>query len=154
MMSFQWGEQAARLLREEGAVKILATNDRHGNPHVVVDRTISLGEDGRIIYLELLETSESNSNLVHSLWFKKEVALYVADGDSGYQIKGIPVRSIVSGPVFEEYYKRMLALDPDNDLSTVWIIEPRSVTNETYSRRRQEEREHHPLTMHLDRLAK
>ncbi|MDF2934706.1 MAG: hypothetical protein K0Q90_79 [Paenibacillaceae bacterium] len=153
-MSFQWDEQAARLLHDPTATKILVSNDRYGSPQIVVDPTITLNEDGCIVYLELLETSESNSNLVNSLWFKKDVALHVTDGTVSFQVKGIPTRSIVSGPVFGHYYRQAQNRDPEDDLSTVWIIEPRSLTNETYTVKRQQERENHPLTIHLDRLAK
>ncbi|MNC34557.1 hypothetical protein D3C75_829940 [compost metagenome] len=153
-MSFQWDAQAAQLLRDPTATKILVSNNRHGSPHTVVDHTITLDEDGHILYLELLETSESNSNLVNSLWFKKDVALYVTDGTVSFQVKGIPIRSIVSGPAFGHYYRQAQAKDPEDDLSTVWIIEPHSLTNETYTVKRQLERENHPLTIHLDRLAK
>lgn len=153
-MPFQWDEQAAGLLRNPAATKILVSNDRHGSPQIVVDHTITLNEAGQILYLELLETSESNSNLVNSLWFKKDVALYVTNGAESFQIKGIPVRSIVSGPVFEHHYRLAQARDPEDDLSTVWIIEPHTLTNESYTVKRQLERENHPLTLHLDRLAK
>lgn len=153
-MPFQWDPQAAQLLREPAATKILVSNDRHGSPHTVVDPTITLDEAGRILYLELLETSESNSNLVNSLWFKKDVALYVTDGTISFQVKGFPIRSIVSGPEFGRFYRQAQARDPEDDLSTVWLIEPHSLTNETYTIKRQIERENHPLTAHLDRLAK
>lgn len=153
-MPFEWDEQAERLVRDPAATKILVANDRYGSPQIVVDRTITLNEAGQILYLELLETSESNSSLVNSLWFNKDVALFVTNGTESYQIKGVPVRSIVSGPVFEHHYRLAQARDPEDDLSTVWVIEPRSLTNETYTVKRRLERENHPLTAHLDRLAK
>ncbi|MDF2925722.1 MAG: hypothetical protein K0R57_4636 [Paenibacillaceae bacterium] len=153
-MSFIWDEQAAGLLQDEGAFKVLAANDRHGNPHMVVDHTIALDESGNIIYLDLLETSEMNSNLVHSIWFKRQVAVHVAKGGAAYQIKGVPVRSVISGPLFEHYYRLAQERDAAADLSTVWIIEPQEISNEAIAFRRQQERDNHPLTMHLDRLAK
>lgn len=64
------------------------------------------------------------------------------------------VLSIVSGPEFESHYRLAQSRDPEDDLSTVWIIEPHTLTNETYTVKRQLERENHPLTVHLDRLAK
>lgn len=147
-------EHVTALLNDETAIKALATTGKQGVPHVVVDHTISVDANGNILYLELIETSETNTNLVNSLWFKRKISIHIAKDDARYEIKGIPVRSVISGPLFEHYYKITREWGEDVDLSTVWIIEPEEISNESYAFRRQKEIENHPLIGHLDRLAK
>lgn len=153
-MSIPLNEQVTELLKDAQTIKALATTDKHGKPHVIVDHTITLDENGNIVYLELIETSKTNSNLVNSIWFKRTVAVIVSKNGVSYEIKGTPVRSIISGPVFEHYYKITREWGEDVDLSTVWIIEPEEISDESYAFRKQQEKEHHPLIGHLDRLAK
>ncbi|AKG35768.1 pyridoxamine 5'-phosphate oxidase family protein [Paenibacillus durus] len=147
-------ERIQALLQNSGAAKVLATADKQGIPHIVSDPTISVNNEGKIIYLELIETSQSNVNLVNSIWFKRKVAIHLSKGEESYQIKGYPAYSVISGPVFEHYYKLSLERNPEFDLSTVWIIEPDEITDDTYAARKKKEREGHPLITHLDRLAK
>lgn len=59
-MPFEWNAEAAALFKDPDAVKMLAVNDRPGCPHVVVDDTIAIDEDGNILYQEFLETSQRN----------------------------------------------------------------------------------------------
>ncbi|MNM26504.1 hypothetical protein D3C81_369680 [compost metagenome] len=153
-MTIQLNDDIRGLLLNPSILKVLTTTDAEGELHVLSDSSITLDSDGQIIYLERIETSQSNSNLVSSLWFKRLVALYVTNGDDAYLIKGYPIRSIISGPQFKQYYKETLARNPDDDLSTVWIIEPDEIVNESYEFRKKKERTEHPLIMHLDRLAK
>jgi hypothetical protein len=42
----------------------------------------------------------------------------------------------------------------DWDLSTVWVIRPEEVTNESPAARRKEEEAKHPTFAHLDRLVR
>ncbi|BCG60182.1 hypothetical protein [Paenibacillus sp. URB8-2] len=142
------------LLQDSEAAKVLATVDNQGIPHIVSDNTITINDEGQIIYLELIETSRNSVNLVNSIWFKRKVAIHLSKGEESYQIKGYPAYSIICGPVFEHYYKLSLERNPEFDLSTVWIIEPDEVINDTYDARKNKEREEHPLITHLDRLAK
>lgn len=153
-MAIELNEEVKNLLRDPAAAKILTTADSGGELHIVSDPSITLNDEGQIVYLELLETSQSNANLVSSLWFKRRVALYASSGGTAYLIKGYPVRSVISGPLFTRYYSETVKRNPDDDLSTVWLIEPEEVSNESYAYRKLKEREEHPLVMHLDRLAK
>jgi hypothetical protein len=41
----------------------------------------------------------------------------------------------------------------DADLSTVWMIEPQKVIDETYATRKRQEEEQFPFSVHLDRLT-
>jgi hypothetical protein len=149
-------ERIQTLLQDPGAAKVLATADKLGVPHLMLDHTITSNEQGQIIYLELIETSVTNVNLVNSIWFKKKVAIQLSGSGNGetYLIKGYPVYSIICGPVFEHYYKLSMDRNPEFDLSTVWVIEPDEVIEDSYEARKSKERAEHPLVMHLDRLAK
>ncbi|MDT3426585.1 hypothetical protein J2Z22_002111 [Paenibacillus forsythiae] len=147
-------ERIQALLQDPGAAKVLATADKQGIPHIVSDPSITVNDDGQIIYLELIETSRSNVNLVNSIWFKRKVAIHLSKGEESFQIKGYPAYSVICGPVFEHYYKLTLERNPEFDLSTVWIIEPDEIIDDTYAARKNKERREHPLIAHLDRLAK
>ncbi|MDR3299781.1 MAG: hypothetical protein LBU43_07220 [Candidatus Accumulibacter sp.] len=142
-------------LQDSSSLKALASVDKNGNPHVVFKGSISLDETERNLqYLEIVETSQTNRNLVYSIWFKKKVAINVltADGKS-WQIKGVPVKAHISGPEFERQYVKLQELmGADADLSTVWIIEPVEETGQTLQIRVAEERARYPLIGHLDRF--
>lgn len=146
---------AVRLLNADTTVKLLATTDAQGIPHVVAKQSLHLGTDGRIHYLEQLETSQSNRNLVRAIWFDRTVAIALigANGEN-WQIKGRPVKAHVTGPLFLEHYRALRQQDPDADLAAVWVIAPAEAIDQSLCRRRQEERQRHPHFVHLDRLAR
>lgn len=147
-------EQIQALLQDSQVTKVLATTDTKGFPHITLDNTISTNDKGQIIYLELIETSQTNTNLVNSIWFKRKVAVQLSNDDKVYLIKGYPVYSIICGPVFEHYYKLSMQRNPEYDLSTVWVIDPEEVIDDSYTARKDKEQREHPLVHHLDRLAK
>ena len=71
--------EALSLLDDDATVKVLATVDGDGAPHAVVKRSLHAAADGRrILYLELLETSETNRNLVRAIWYGGSVAITLA----------------------------------------------------------------------------
>lgn len=48
-------------------------------------------DDGTLAFYELLETSQTQKNLVYSIWFNKYVSVTVVTKDGrSYQLKGIP----------------------------------------------------------------
>lgn len=148
-------EEIKEAFRDPSTIKILASISREGIPHAVAKGSLSLTEDGQIKYLELLESSTSNRNLIYSLWFEKQVAVTLITKDfRSYQIKGIPVRTLVSGSEFEENYKKAQERNPENDLAAVYFIEPEEVIVESYAVRKAQEEQKHPLYIHIDRLAK
>jgi hypothetical protein len=116
---------------------------------------LHVGEEDKLVYLELLESSQTNKNLVGSIWFDRKVAVTLK-GKNGvsYQIIGSPVKGIITGPEFQKYYVDIRKRLGDVDLATVWIIEPEKVTNQTFSVRKAEENARRPLFRHLDQLAK
>lgn len=143
------------LLQDAETTKVLATLDENGFPHAVVKQSLQVGEDGNIFYLELLESSRSNRNLVRGIWFDKHVAIAIkGKGGQSYQIKGKPVQTHITGPVFQKHYREIRERLGDVDLAAVWVIEPLEVIDESFAKRKGEEDLKHPLYHHLDRLAK
>ena len=154
-MAVKLTEEVLSLLNDPATIKVLATTDPHGEPHAVLKGSLHADSEGNIVNLELLESSKSNSNLVHSLWFNRKVAvtLFASDGTS-FEITGTPKRCVISGPLFEKYYRQAQERNKNNDLGAVWLIEPTGIRNETYKVRLAEETVAHPLFLHLDRIAK
>ncbi len=154
-MTVELNETLHALLAPGASVKVLAASSEDGTPHVVFDDSIHLDADGRIVFLELVEHSRTNRSLLRALWFNRSVSvgLLAPDGRS-FQIRGKPYRAVISGPVFEAYYRQVTAGREDTDLSTVWLIEPESWTEETYAVRRETEEKGRLPLIHLDRIAK
>lgn len=150
-MAVTLSDYVKELLRSRDTKKVLATVDKNGVPNVAFKGSITADEEGNILVLELLETSQTNKNLTYSLWFDKIVTVSVL-GENGvsYQIKGVPKKVHIDGPYFEQKYKEVKARNPQSDLSGVWIIEPTEVKEQTYSVRLQEQKEQHPIIGHLD----
>lgn len=155
MKKLIFNERVVELLQDPATVKVLATVGGDGVPHAVVKQSLQLGEDGNLYYLEQLESSRSNSNMVRSIWFDKTVSvLLVGQGARAVQIKGRPIKAHITGALFQEQYNRLRAERPDADLAAVWVIEPESVIDENPAIRRSEEARKHPHFVHLDRLAR
>jgi hypothetical protein len=162
-MTIRWGETTAaklgenvmNLLNDELTVKVLTTVDSSGAPHSVVKNSLRSDDGGNIVYLELVESSRTNSNMTGSLWFGRQVSILLAgkDGQS-VQIKGRPYKCVVAGPIFEDHYREAREKLGDVDLGAVWIITPHEITDESFETRWQEESNAHPLRKHLDRIRK
>lgn len=154
-MSKLLNQEVVDLLHAQTTVKVLTTVDEHGVPHSVIKGSLALGEDGNLIVLELLESSHTNRNLVRSIWYDRKVSILLkGEGTVSYQIKGIPVKAHVAGPVFQKYYAAIRERLGDVDLSAVWVIRPDEVINESPAVRRREEEAKHPTFIHLDRLVR
>lgn len=154
-MAVEISNEIREAIADENSIKVIATIDRHGVPHVVAKGSISVNEDGQIKYFELLESSQTNKNVTYALWFDKIVAINIITKEKkSYQIKGIPRRSLVAGREYEEAYVAAQKRNKDNDLAAVYFIEPVEVIEESYPVRLKEENEKHPLYLHLDRIAK
>jgi predicted pyridoxine 5'-phosphate oxidase superfamily flavin-nucleotide-binding protein len=148
-------QEVIELLQNKATVKVLTTVDEHGVPHSVVKGSLTLDEDGNLLVLELLESSRTNRNLVRSIWYDRKVAILLkGEGALAYQIKGVPVKAHISGPLFQKHYKAVRERLGDVDLGAVWIIRPEEVINESTSVRRDEEQAKHPVFIHLDRLVR
>jgi hypothetical protein len=154
-MSIRLSEEVVSLLNDTRNKKVLASVDNEGTPHIVFKNSLRVDSEGNIRYFELLETSVTNRNLTNSLWFRRPVSINVLTEDNrSYQIKGIPVRAIICGREFQDAYIAVqAALGETADLSTVWVIEPGEIREETPQVRRKEHNEKYPLVGHLDRYV-
>jgi hypothetical protein len=149
------GPDATALLGDPDTTKILATTDADGAPHAVEKRSLHLGEDGNLHYLELLESSTTNKNMVRSLWFNRTVAITLVHRDGrSWQIKGRPIKAHITGDLFQRHYRALRAADPEADLAAVWVIEPKTAIDQGLVARRAAEAARHPHFIHLDRLVR
>ncbi len=154
-MAAQLTTEIIDLFTDTDSTKILATLDGDGFPHAVVKQSLQVGDDGNLLYLELLESSRTNKNLVRSIWFDQKVAVTVTGkGGQSYQIKGKPVKTHITGPVFQRHYTAIRERLGDVDLAAVWVIEPEEVIEETFVSRKVAEERKHPFFTHLDRLVR
>ncbi|HTP26126.1 MAG TPA: pyridoxamine 5'-phosphate oxidase family protein, partial [Anaeromyxobacteraceae bacterium] len=132
-MGTSLNDELVALLRDEESMKMLATTDADGSPHAVLKQSLTVGENGNIVYLELLESSHTNKNLLRALWFGQRVAVAVRRGSKSWQVKGRPVRAHVAGPVFQRAYTRIRERLGDVDLAAVWVIEPEEVIDQSWA---------------------
>jgi hypothetical protein len=142
------------LLSDPVSLKVLATSDRSGRPQAAIDPSIHLGADGRLVYLERLEGSRTQRDLVASLWFDRPVAVVVQRGEEAFEILGRAAKALVTGPEFRRHYEAVRAATPAADLAAVWLVEPLEVTELTYEDRRARQEAARPFLTHLDRLAR
>jgi hypothetical protein len=147
-------DEIVELIKDRSVTKAIATLDENGAPYAVASPFLQLGENGQLVHLELLEKSVTNRNLLRGLWFEKKISIGLSSNDGrSFVIKGRPVKAHISGPIFRRYYLQVRSVIADADLSTVWIIEPDEVVDETYTTRKAQEEEQFPFTVHLDRMS-
>ncbi len=142
------------LLSDPESVKVLATSDQAGRPRAAIDPSIHLGAHGRLVYLERLEGSPTQRDLVASLWFDRPVAIVVQRGEEAFEILGRATKALVTGPEFRRHYEAVRAATPQADLAAVWFVEPLEVTELSYEVRRARQEAARPFLTHLDRLAR
>ena len=154
-MAIKLNKEVIALFSSDDSTKVLATVNEHGNPHVAAKPFIRVDDKGNLLYLELVESSLTQKNLVRSIWFNQQVSVSVSDRNGrSWQIKGKPVKTLITGPIFLHHYSDVRRRLGDVDLSAVWVIEPEEVINENISVRQAEEELAHPLFRHLDRFVK
>jgi hypothetical protein len=154
-MAVKISQEIREIFADKDSIKVLATSDEHGVPHVVAKGSLFINDVGDVVYWELLEKTVSGRNLTHSLWFDRKVAVTVIAKDGrSFQIKGIPYRTLISGHEYEKFYIEAEKYNPENDLAAVYFIKPTEVREETYSVRLEQQRKRHPLYQHLDKIAK
>lgn len=148
------GNEILNLLNSEDTVKILVTVDDRGTPHPAIKNSLR-SEGDSIIYMEFLESSRTNRYMTKSLWFNRAVSILVLTHDEkSWKITAMPVRAIISGKIFQRYYEEAGKKYGGLDLSTVWILRPLEIVEETLHRRAEEESQKHSHFLHLDKLAK
>jgi len=153
-MSVNYTRDIRELLVEPTTVGTIATLDESGAPYAVPSPFLRLDAAGRIVHLELLETSTTHRNLLRSIWFDRPVTVTLTGKDGRVVVvKGRVHKAHVSGPFFSDYYREVRELPLDADLAAVWLIEVQEVVDETYALRKAREEQQHPFFMHLDRLT-
>lgn len=136
-------DEVVKLINDPKKIKTLTTVDREGNPHTVPVGSMTV-LDGKIAFLELLDTSKTQKNILNCYWFKKDVAiLVVGDWEKGevYQIKGSPYKFLREGPIWDKFLDEIWKFIPEADPTGVWLITPREVVNQNYFLRRKAEEE-------------
>jgi hypothetical protein len=153
-MSDELRHVISALLDDPATSASIATLDEGGAPRSVPSPFLRLDEKGRLVHLELLETSTTHRNLLRSIWFERPVSVTLSGGDGRVLVAtGRPCKAHVSGPLFSEYYRQVRDRLGDADLVAVWLIEPQEVRDETYLVRKEREEALHPFHRHLDRLV-
>jgi predicted pyridoxine 5'-phosphate oxidase superfamily flavin-nucleotide-binding protein len=155
-MSIKLNEEVIEAINNPLSVKVIATISKEGIPNVTPKGSISVDENGRIRLLELLEKSQTQKNLVYSIWFDKYVAINIVTPErKSYQIKGKIYKTINSGREFQEAYVAVQKkLGYDIDLSAIWLIDAEQVSEQTFIAKREELETKYPYELHVDRLAK
>jgi len=137
------------------ATRVLATTGPHGDPHAVLAPALEVDDAGRLLYLEPLEASRTQRDLVASIWFDRPVAVVVGDRDgTTWRIRGRVRKAHVAGPLFRDRYERLRAERPGADLAAVWEIEPLEVSDESYATLRARQDTERPFFKHLDQLTR
>lgn len=142
------------LLENVATAATIATLDENGVPHSVPSPFLMLDDKGRLVHLELLETSTTHRNLLRSIWFEQPVSFTLSHQDGRVLvITGAPIKAHVSGPLFSSCYSEVRSRLGDADLAAVWLIDPLRARDETYLIRKEREEALHPFHIHLDRLT-
>ena len=132
------------LLEHPNNVKTVTTVDKDGNPYSVPVNSVSVMDDGNIAFMELLDTSRTQKNMLNCYWFKKDVSIVViADWGKGeaYQIKCRPYKFLTEGPVWDKFLDMIWKVIPEADPSGVWLLTPEEIRNQNYFARRKGEEE-------------
>ena len=146
-------EEIITLINDPYSEKVLATVSPEGEPHVVFKGSLHVNKEGLLEYYELIETSETNRNLVHSLWFNRTVSVNIRRDKESIQIKAVPERVVTAGKEFEAAYIKLREDGRDIDLSGIWKLEAKEVRVQSFAKRWEEEDAAHPILRHLDRLT-
>lgn len=147
--------QLRTLLAAPHALRVLATCGVDGSPHAVLAPALEVDAEGRILYLEPLESSRTQRDLVAAIWFDRPaVVVVVGEDGTTWRISGRVRKAHVTGALFRERYERLRAEEPGTDLAAVWEIEPREITDESAATLGRRQEAGRPFFTHLDRIAR
>ena len=152
-MAIEIPQHIKEVINNPESIKVLATVSKDGIPHVVFKGSLKAIDDSTLLFLEFIESSQTNKNMIHSIWFNKTVSVNVLLGKESFQLKGKVQRAIVAGNEFEKYYNQVQE-SKKIDLSTVYKIDVEEVVDQSFEKRRVEEFEKHPIFQHLDLITK
>lgn len=146
-------DELRTLLQSPETVKALATVDKEGNPYVTYKDSIHINDKGELEFYEMIETSQTNKNLVYSIWFDRLVTINIlGKNKQSFLIKGKLKKVEIYGKEYEKHYQKVQDKFGNIDLAGVWKIEPIAIQEDSFQKRREEEEKEHPLLRHLDRL--
>jgi hypothetical protein len=152
-MTIELSMETRTALGDENTVKVLASADEKGVPHLSFKNSLRLRADGFIEYREYIESSATNRNMTRSIWFGIPVSVALLTPDKrSFLIRGRVARAIIAGREFRKHYEDVRLHPDDFDLSTVWLIDPEYERENTLAKRKAEEERAHPLLAHVDRL--
>jgi hypothetical protein len=125
-------EELIELLKDPSTTKVVGTTDADGTPHLVFKGSLTTLDGESIVFAEGFEGTQSNKNLVRSIWFDGKVSINVTKGLSSFQIKGRPYKYLITGSIFRTLLDRAREKrGPDADIAGVWVIEPGEIRNES-----------------------
>ena len=152
-MTYPDAQPFTDLFNDPEVIKFIATTDKDGVPSLEENNSIHLDEEGRIVILEPNEYSQTNRNLVHSIWFNKKVTIHVrASAERQFQVVGTPYKALITGARFESHYKKLRAQDAE--LAAVWLIDAETYTDENPVARHARTNQGRLPLIHLDRIAR
>lgn len=155
-MSVQLSEQIVNLIQDEKTIKVVASVGKSGVVDAAIKQSLRINENGDVEFLEILESSDTNRNMIHSLWFEHNISILLfGKNRESYELRGIPVRSIIEGAYFEKEYRRVQKkFRGECDLAAIWVVKVTEIRDKNLKARVQKEQEDYPIIAHLDRLAK
>jgi len=148
-------KEIINLINDPTTIKIVASTDEAGKPSASRRDTLTVLDDGTLAYAEEFEGSQTNSNVLRAIWYKRKVgiSLFNAEGKA-YQLFARPVRFDFIGPLHKKFYHELREKKGDDSESTgVWILEVDEVINDSPAFRKTEEDRIHPYFRHLDRSS-
>lgn len=132
------------IINNKDAIKIVATVNKEGEPHAVVNGSLSALDEETLAIPSIMDCqSQNHRNLMWSLWFNKKISIQVYHPGTGasFQIKGTPYRYIMQyqDPIFRRFCE-LIRTDYHTSLGGVFLIRPESCREQTLSARLKEER--------------
>ncbi|NTV82304.1 MAG: hypothetical protein HGA14_00065 [Chlorobaculum sp.] len=125
-------EELVELLNDPASGKVVGSTDEDGTPHLVTKGSLTTLDGETIVFAEGFESSQSNRNLIRSIWFNQKVSINVTRGTTSYQIKGRPYKYLITGRIFRTMIDRARQRrGPEADIAGVWVIAPEEVRNES-----------------------
>ena len=133
-------KEVMEILSEPETLKVLTTTGENGNPHSVFKSSLIALDEETLGYLELIEVSRTNKNILLNLWGKKLVSVVLFNPKTGasYQIKAEPYKLVDQGPIWENFLDQVWQVMPDANPASVWLLKPREILNEGYQARLEE----------------
>ena len=132
-------DEVVEILRDPESIKVLTTTDESGFPYSVFKGSLTALDGDTIAYMELVENSETYKNMLRDYWIKKRVSVLVYTKEKGaYQIRGVPVRFAIEGPIWDKFLDEIWSVIPDADPAGVWLIKAEEIINEDYETRKKQ----------------